>query len=341
MENNTASRRQFLQTCGLLGLSVAAGGILPAVAEAARFDGKEHSITQTRLQMGTLVTLTAVHPSRMKAEEALGRAFEEIDRLSLIFSRYDSSTPVSVLNRDGRVSGINPELVEVMNRAVRFGSLTDNAFNITVKPVVDLFRQKQNLKGTMQLSEDEFSQALSLVDAKGVSLGRDSIRLQREGMGITLDGIAKGYIVDKASAVLSAYGVNRHMINAGGDIRTSGGKADGKPWVVAIQDPAKKRNYPATIAMRDGAIATSGGYEVFYDRQRMYSHLVTPQTGNSPHSVLSVSVTAPTVMEADTLATAVYIMQARKGLQFIDSLTNRECLVLGRNGAAYASRHWG
>jgi thiamine biosynthesis lipoprotein len=339
MEKNTASRRQFIQTCGLLGLSVAAGAALPAVAGAARIGG-EHTVTQTRLQMGTLVTLTAVHTSRLQAEEALGRAFEEIDRLAAVFSRYDSTTPVYVLNRDGRVSGIGPELKEVMDRALRFGSLTDNAFNITVKPVVDLFSSRQNLAGCVQLSQEDVSHALSLVDARGVQLGRDSIRLQREGMGVTLDGIAKGYIVDKASSVLSACGVRNHMINAGGDIRTSGEKAGGKPWVIAIQDPDKKRNYPATIALRDGAIATSGGYEVFYDRKRMYSHLVSPATGSSPHSVLSVSVTAPTVMEADTLATAVYVMQARSGLQFMDSLTGRECLILGRNGAAYTSRNW-
>ncbi len=341
MKKPIASRRLFIQACGLLGVAAAVGGLVPTVARATRRSDKEQVIARTRMCMGTLVTLTTAQASRLRAEEAMGRAFAEIDRLSAIFSRYDSNTPVWILNRDGRVAGIPHELAEVMDRALRFGRLTDHAFDITVQPVVDLLWARQNPTGNMDIAGEELAHALSLVDARGVVRGRDSIRLQHQGMGVTLDGIAKGYIVDKVSTVLSAHGVPNHVVNAGGDIRTSGEKYAGTPWAVAIQDPAKQRNYPAVVHMRDGAIATSGGYEVFYDRERLHSHLVSPRTGASPHGILSVSVSAPTVMEADTLATAVYIMQARQGVQFIESLPGRECLVLGRNGAAYTSRGWG
>lgn len=336
---HNSSRRQFLTACGALGLSAAVSASLAPVAHASI--GKENSFTQTKLQMGTIVSITAIHSSRHAAEEAMGRAFDEIDRLTAIFSRYDSASPVSVLNRDGNVRGVPAELAELMNRALRYGSLSDNAFNIAVKPVLDLYEERRNLEGGLELSRGELNDVLALVDAKGVNLTRNSIEFKRQGMGITLDGIAKGYIVDKASAILAAYGISKHMVNAGGDIRTSGSKADGSPWVIAIEDPYKQRNYPATVAMYTGAIATSGGYEVFYDKARLHSHLVSPERGTSPHSVLSVSVTAPSVMEADALATAVYIMQERQGAQFIDSLPQRECLILSRRGTAYTSRHWG
>ncbi|WP_034606211.1 FAD:protein FMN transferase [Halodesulfovibrio aestuarii] len=335
----TTSRRQFLQACGVLGLGAAVTGV-PAVASAARV-GDEYKVQETRFMMGTVVTITALHPSRQLGEEAIGRSFEEITRLEALLSRYQSASPVSVLNRDGRLSGIPQELAEVVRSARLISKLSDKAFDVTIKPVIDLYGEKANLNGEMVLSKAEFEEALSLVDADSLIQKRDSIRLNREGMGITLDGIAKGYIVDKASAVLAAYGAKNHMINAGGDIRTMGEKAGRKPWVVAVQDPEKKGNYPAVIQMTTGAIATSGGYEVFYDKNHMYNHLVNPQSGMSPNNVASVSVMAPSVMEADALATATFIMQSRRGLQFIESLNGCEALIVTKDGMKLSTPQFG
>ncbi|MCT4535004.1 FAD:protein FMN transferase [Halodesulfovibrio sp.] len=335
----TTSRRQFLQACGVLGLGAAVTGV-PAVASATRV-GDEYKVQETRFMMGTVVTITALHSSKQLGEEAIGRSFEEITRLEALLSRYKSDSPVSVLNRDGRVSGIPQELAEVVRSARLLNKLSDSAFDVTIKPVVDLYSAKADRKSDMTLSRAEFEEALALVDADSLIQKRNSIRLNREGMGITLDGIAKGYIVDKASAVLAAHGAKNHMINAGGDIRTMGEKAGSKPWVVAVQDPEKKGHYPAVIQMNTGALATSGGYEVFYDKNHMYHHLVSPQSGLSPNNVASVSVMAPSVMEADALATAAFIMQSRKGLQFIKSLNGREALIVTKDGMKLSTPHFG
>ncbi|SIN90394.1 FAD:protein FMN transferase [Halodesulfovibrio marinisediminis] len=335
----TTSRRQFLQACGVLGLGAAVTGV-PAVASAARV-GNEYKVQETRFMMGTVVTITALHPSKQLGEEAIGRSFEEITRLEALLSRYRSDSPVSVLNRDGRLSGIPQELADVVRNARLISKLSDKAFDVTIKPVVDLYKEKANRNGKMELSKAEFEEALSLVDADSLVQKRDSIRLNREGMGITLDGIAKGYIVDKASAVLAAYGAKNHMINAGGDIRTMGEKVGSKPWVVAVQDPEKKGNYPAVIQMTTGALATSGGYEVFYDKHHMYHHLVSPQSGMSPNNVASVSILAPSVMEADALATAAFIMQSRRGLQFVEALNGREALFVTKNGMKLSTTYFG
>lgn len=335
----TTSRRQFLQACGVLGLGAAVSGV-PAVASAARV-GNDYKVQETRFLMGTVVTITALHPSKQLGEEAIGRSFEEMVRLEALLSRYNSDSPVSVLNRDGRLSGIPQELAEVVRNARLISKLSDNAFDVTIKPVVDLFTEKANRNGEMELSKAEFKEALALVDADSLIQKRDSIRLNREGMGMTLDGIAKGFIVDKASAVLAAYGAKNHMINAGGDIRTMGEKAGSKPWVVAVQDPDKNGNYPAVIQMNTGALATSGGYEVFYDKNHMYHHLVSPQSGMSPNNVASVSVMAPSVMEADALATAAFIMQTHRGLRFIEGLNGREALFVTKNGMKASTTHFG
>jgi thiamine biosynthesis lipoprotein len=159
-------------------------------------------------------------------------------------------------------------------------------------------------------------------------------------MGITLDGIAKGYIVDRAAEILSRHGIGNHLINAGGDIRTSGAAAKGKPWTIAVQDPAKGREYPAVITMTSGAIATSGNYEVFYDNEKMFHHIIDSRTGYSPEQTTSVTVQAPTVMDADALSTSVFVMAPAGGIAFINGRPGCECFVVENSGATHRSTGW-
>ena len=158
--------------------------------------------------------------------------------------------------------------------------------------------------------------------------------------GITLDGIAKGYIVDRASEIISGYDIGNHLINAGGDIRTLGARADKRPWAVAIQDPLKRKDYPDIIHMNNGAIATSGNYEVYYDNEKMFHHIVDPRTGLSPQLSTSVSVTASSTMEADALSTSIFVMNPVNGTRLINSLPHSECLVIEKDGTQLKSRGW-
>jgi len=178
------------------------------------------------------------------------------------------------------------------------------------------------------------------VGAENIIFDGRSIAFRKDGMGITLDGIAKGYIVDKASKVLTSKGIKNHLINAGGDIRTHGHAKGKRPWTIAIQDPQKKRHYPDIIKMNDGAIATSGNYEVYFDRERMFHHIVNPRTGRSPLQTVSSSVIARTTMEADALSTATFIMGPTQAVRFINSRPTTECLLITRKNKILRSAGW-
>ncbi|WP_284152700.1 FAD:protein FMN transferase [Desulfofustis limnaeus] len=332
-------RRLFLKYSGLLGLGSVAGSLLPVEhAEALLFHKKEYKVSNTRLAMGTYVAMTAIHPSRDQAEEAFGRAFAEIERLSKIFSRYDASSPVTELNHSGRLKGMPVEMQEVLDRASEFHRQTDGMFDITVSPIVDLYRHCRADGREPKASEIE--QALQLVDSTGLKMKDGTIRFSREGMGITLDGIAKGYIVDRASQVLIGQGIDNHLINAGGDIKTSGSAARGRKWTIAVQDPRKERAYPDIIEMGTGAIATSGNYEVYYDREKVFHHIVNGRSGYSPLLSASVSVIASSVLEADALSTAVFVYEPDLGLNFMNQRPHCECLIVQRDGQVRTSAGW-
>lgn len=338
---STCTRRDFLCRSALLGLGACAASMAPLTVQAARLGRDGHAVSQTRALMGTLVRITVVHPSQDLAEESIGRAFEEMQRLCAIFDRHKSDTALGVLNEQGHIHGAPAELAQVMDRALRFNSLSEGAFDATVAPVVDLFKSKSHAGRPLRFSKAEFAEAMELVGSEHVALQGADIRFQRQGMHASLDGIAKGYIVDSAAAVLAAQGVENHLINAGGDIRCHGTNDKGKPWTIAVEDPAKHGDYPAVVHMRRGAMATSGGYEVYFDDKKLFHHIVSPRTGLSPRTTASVSVQADSVLEADALSTAVFVMQPKHGLAFINALPGRECLILNPGGAKFASRGWG
>jgi FAD:protein FMN transferase len=333
-------RRSFLKLSGLLGLGTATAILVPSAAEAVRFNKQMMKVSKRRLAMGTFVSMTLLHSSKDHAEEAMEQAFQEIDRLSGILSRYDRTSAVAFLNKEGYARDLPPEVIQVVSSALQYHKLTGGAFDITVKPVVDLFQQKLGGEKKTRPTERELKDLLRLVDAGKVELLDRSVHFKESGMGITLDGIAKGFIVDRASELLTSRGIENHLIDAGGDIRTRGKKEGEKPWTVAIQDPMKRSQYPDAVRMKDGAIATSGNYEIYFDEEKMFHHIVSPKTGLSPHLASSVSVMAETTMKADALSTGVFVLGPGEGTDFINTLPSCECLVISRNGAQSKSRGW-
>jgi thiamine biosynthesis lipoprotein len=159
-------------------------------------------------------------------------------------------------------------------------------------------------------------------------------------MGITLDGIAKGFIVDAMAATLEAYGVDRFLIDAGGDIRASGLREDDVGWTVAVRDPYGQGMLDRPVRLERGAIATSGAYEAWFDPDGSWHHIVSTRTGRSPSDVLSVTVAGPDTLTADALATAVCLERPDAGVRLIDSLAGFECLVIEAGGRIRTSGGW-
>lgn len=332
-------RRSFMKSAGLLGLGAASATLLPArQAEAVLFGSKEYKVSQTRLAMATYVNMTAIHPSRDQAEHAFGLAFAEIQRLTRLLSRFDADSPVSRLNKSGSLHRAPQEVMELVARSLYYHHQSGGAFDITVKPLIDLYRD--NFAGGQPPSETQIQAALHHVGTEHLCFDSGNISFSKAAMGITLDGIAKGYIVDRASEILSRNGISNHLINAGGDIRANGAAAKGKPWTIAIQDPAKKRAYPDVITMMNGAIATSGNYEVHYDNEKLFHHIIDSRSGHSPALAASVTVQAPTVMDADALATSVMVMEPAAGVNFISGQPGCACFVVESSGATRHSLGW-
>ncbi len=332
-------RRAFLKACGVLGLGAVAGGALQSAYRVVRLDRARLQVERTVVRMGTYVTVTAVHDSRDHAEQAIGRGIEEMDRLVSILSRHEAPSALSVLNREGVLDDAPSELLDVIRHSLWMHRATGGAFDVTVKPVVDLLAGSFASDGRPP-SDAAIRDALARVGSERVEIDGRSIRYTTPGTGITLDGIAKGFIVDRISDSLSRDGVENHLVNAGGDIRVRGHRSNGKPWRIAVEDPEKKGHYRSTIELGGGAVATSGDYEIYYDRERLYHHIVDPSTGVCPVAATSVSVAAGSAALSDALATAVFVLGPASGPALVDTMGGPACLVIEPHGEMVRSRGW-
>jgi thiamine biosynthesis lipoprotein len=315
--------------------------VIPEIrTDVLRTDARTVRVTSTRPAMGTLVTVTTIGPSEDQAGEAVGRAFEEMDRLVGLLSRHERSSPLAHLNRTGRVDGPPPELACVVEQALEYHRLTGGIFDVTVAPLVFLYESRANADSPSLPSDAEVREVLELVGAGFVTASQRRVSCAREGMALTLDGIAKGYIVDRIAHTLERQGVERYLVDAGGDIRSRGSKEGGAAWTVAVKDPAQPAGFSDTIPLTTGAVATSGGYERAYDAARLHHHVFDAHSGRSPERTVSASVVAPTAMAADALATTLLLMDPRQAVPFVDGLRGCACLIIDREGTAVRSHGW-
>lgn len=328
------NRRSFIQLFALGGAAAAAGA---AIAHKDSFESLLHDgqyrVSQTRNAIGTHVDITAFGASQMQTEDAVQAAFNDVHAMERLLTRYDNASPVSEFNTEGHLDHIPAELAALYSACEHFHRDTDGAFDITVKPLLDLFQHTS--KSGQTPTESQIADILPRIGASRLQM-HDGHLSMPEGMGITLDGAAPGFIADRCAQILSAHGIQNFLVNAGGEIRTSGHPAGADAWRIAIQDPSKQGNYPGFLAMNNSAVSTSGNYEIFYGTDRLYHHIVDARTGHSPRRA-SVTVTAPSALEADILSTALFVMSPAEALDYISRHPQFACLIIDNDGNRTAS----
>lgn len=334
----SSDRRTFLKYSGLLGAGVLLSPLLPA-SEAVGFGRSRYRITRTRMMMGTFAAITVIGPSRDEADDAICLAFEEMQRAAALFDGHRGDSPIGTLNRDGRAADLDPEVTALLQRSLHLGRRTGEAFDITVKPVVDLYKSAFAARQAPP-SDAEIEGVMDLVDAAAVRIRERTVLFEKPGMAVTLDGIAKGYAVDCGMKILESRRIRHALINAGGDIRTVGGRGRFSPWRVAVQNPDKGEPSLQTFTMMDGAAATSGNYEVYYDEEKVYHHLIDPASARPAQECRSVTVLADRATLADALSTAVFVAGPERGRDMIEALPGTACLIVTAGNARTASTRW-
>jgi len=292
-------------------------------------------LKQTEMIMGTLVEITVIPGN----EKAIREAFEALKKVDLLMSTYKEDSEISILNREGKAQ-VSEETLEVIEDAIKFSNLTDGAFDITVKPLINLWKKAK--KEEKVATEEEIEEAISLVGYQRIILEGNQIRLEKKGMQIDLGGIAKGYAVDKAIEALKKNGIKRALVNAGGDLYALGIDRQREKWQIGVQDPREEDKIIDIIKVKDKAVATSGDYRRYFTLEgKRFSHIVNPKTGLTVQDVpMSVTIIGPDATTTDALSTGVFVLGPEEGMKLIESLPEVEGMIISEGMKKLTSEGW-
>jgi FAD:protein FMN transferase len=257
---------------------------------------------------------TVVSPDFNRAEEAIDAGFAELDRLEDILSLYRPHSQLCRLNREGRLDRADADLLAVLLAAQRVSRMSGGAFDVTVQPLWAAYASAAR-RGTLP-TEDELTVASRLVDYRRLQVSERDVRFTYPGMAATLNGIAQGYAVDRVLAALREHGVEQALVNAG-ELGALGSRIDGDAWRAGVNHPRQSDSFVALADLDGRALATSGDYATRFGEGFNCHHLLDPRTGRSATWCQSVSVVAPSGLEADALSTAFFIAGPAKGMELL------------------------
>jgi thiamine biosynthesis lipoprotein len=215
-------------------------------------------------------------------------------------------------------------LVKVLRHAIAWSRRTHGAFDPTVQPLWAFYAQGG------RPDSDRLQGSRQLVDWKRVEVDARRVRLG-PGQAVTLNGIAQGFAADRVREVLRAHGI-RHALANTGEFAALGHKPGGDDWRIGIQHPRVPEAYVALAALEDRFLATSGDYETKFSEDFSAHHIFDPATGRSPTTLSSVTVIAPTGLEADALSTAIFVLGPDQGLKLAARRRGVEVLMVLKNG---------
>ncbi|NHZ84683.1 MAG: hypothetical protein GWP19_02245, partial [Planctomycetia bacterium] len=232
---------------------------------------------------------------------------------------------------------ISTDFYDVIIMAQKISRLTEGAFDITVGPIMKLWRFNRDLKQNdwQPPTNQEIEKVLQLVGFNNIAVGKNSIKKVNPNIKIDLNAIAKGYGVDVVFELLKDLGYTDILVEIGGEVRCSGYNNEGNYWKIGIDKPILDimpgAELQAVISLDNKALATSGDYRNYFEYNgKLFSHMIDPVTGYpTQNNIASVSVTAPNCMTADALATALMVM-GKNGIELINSMDDVEAMIIIR-----------
>lgn len=296
---------------------------LPLLCAGDRAAGSATLFQWNGSSLGSPSRLLLYHWDRAEAARIVGRCAAEIERLERIFALYRSDSELARLNREGRLDAPSQELLALLGDCRHLSELSGGAFDITVQPLWNLyaahFFAAASPPSTGPALRD-IEGALRLVDWRLVDFSPLRVVLERPGMGLTLNGIAQGYVADRITNILQENGCSRILADLGrSEMRALGRHADGRPWRIGLADPRRPETVAVSLDLEDRALCTSGGYGTKFEASGRYHHLFDPATGASANRYIAVSVLAPAARIADGLSTALYVTPPERGPALVAS----------------------
>jgi FAD:protein FMN transferase len=274
---------------------------------------------------------------------AFAAAIEEFQRIEALMTTWTSTSEVSQINSAAGKAPVvvSDETREVIQASIKMHAASKGTFDITFETLHGLWKFDEDLDPNPP-NAAALKAKLAFVGSKHLQVddAKRTVYLDDARVKISLGGIAKGYAVDKAVAVIERAGIKAFFVQAGGDLFARGKKPDGKEWLSGVRDPrGPAEKYFAMLPISEHAFSTAGDYERSYVKDgKRFHHIIDPRTGYPAAASRSVTIWAKTAFEADAIDDAVFILGPEEGLKLVESIEGAGALIVDAKNQIWISK---
>lgn len=292
---------------------------------------QEKIYKRSTLSMGTKVEIQIKTNNESLADKAIDSAFLEVQRINDKFSVYNPNSFLNQINSSS-IFQLDDETYYIFKKSEFYNKISHGAFDPAIGNIIKALGFEST--EPEDIPEDSIRNYLNRNNWKLIQLTEDKKIIKPNDLRINLGAIVKGYAVDRMYEVVKSFGFKSFLVNAGGEIRCSG-----DIWNVGIQHPRQKDKLLGVIKLQDKSVATSGDYERFRikDGKRLV-HIFNPITCLIADECQSVTIIAENTIDADAIATAVFVLGPMEGLKMVEQINNCEALIVDKNGTIHRSR---
>jgi len=288
---------------------------------------KNEPISKTGVYFDTVIQIDIYDSSDT---ELLDQCFEYCETFEQTISRTIETSEIYQINHaKGIPVEVSDMTIELLQKGIEYGVLTNGKFDITIAPLIELWDFKNNT-GDVPANED-ILEALSHVNYKNIVIDQNQVSLKDPDAAIDLGGIAKGYMADYLKEYLISEGIESALINLGGNILTIGSKPDGNPFNLGIQKPFDKQGTAITsVEVTDSSVVSSGVYERYLEVDNtLYHHIIDTDTGYPcDNNLLGVTILSEKSVDGDALSTSCFVLGLDAGQKLIKTLDGVDAIFI-------------
>lgn len=291
--------------------------VKPAAPAATVLEGKT---------MGTFWRVSIMNVDAKRADELRSKIQSQLDADDQLLSTYKNDSALMRFNLSNSTSlwPVSEAMADIVTEALHIGYKTNGAMDITVGPLVNLWgfgptKQPEKIPDQAQIDDARARTGLQHLTVIN-QYGQQYLQKDIPDLFVDLSTVGEGYAADHLAALMTQEGISRYLVSVGGALVSRGLNASDKPWRVAIQKPTDTQNaVQAVVDINGHGISTSGSYRNYYELDgKRLSHVIDPQTGRPiEHNLVSVTVIAPTALEADTWDTGLMVLGPEKAKEVV------------------------
>jgi thiamine biosynthesis lipoprotein len=320
--------------------------VLGALLDSGSSHFAVERVTGEGAAMGTHLAFAAFTTPTVdasKARAAFDAAIAEIRRVEAVMTTWRPDSEISKINSAAGKApvAVSDETLSIIKDSIHTSEISEGTFDITFQTLHGLWKFDEDLDPHPPTDKD-IKARLPFLGFKNIVVddAKKTVMLAKDKTQIGLGGIAKGYAVDRAVAILDKAGLTSFFVQAGGDLFARGKKPDGSEWQAGIRDPrGPESKWFAKLPLSDHAFSTAGDYERAYlVGGKRYHHIIDPRTGYPATASRSVTIWAPSALVADEIDDAVFILGPDKGLKLVESLDGVGAVIVDAKNNVWVSK---